>query len=343
MVKIALITGIGGQDGSITAELLLNKGYIVHGIIRRTSNFNTQRIDHIFNRIELHYGDLTDSANIFSIIAKVRPHEIYNFAAQSHVKVSSELENYTFQANTIGVLNILQAVKLLGMSKFCKIYQASTSEEFGNATDGTSLLNELSPKMPVSVYGISKLASEHLCRLYRDAYDMFIVSSTLFNHESERRGHTFVTQKIANYVSKYNSNIDMEPLQLGNLDAMRDWGCAKSYCEAIYLMMQNKTPDNYVIATGETHSVREFVQLAFKSINIETESSGTGKNEVIMDKASGKVLVVVNPKYYRDLEINCLIGDAKKAKRELGWEYTKPFEELVDDMVKYAIQRRVKK
>lgn len=223
--RVALITGIGGMDGSIMADYLLNLGYEVHGIIRRSANFNTQKIDHIFDKLTLHYGDLTDTMNIFTIIAKVKPDEIYNFAAQSHVKVSAELENYTLQTNTIGILNILQAVRTLGLESKCKIYQASTSEEFGNMTDGTTLLNEESPRLPVSIYGVSKLAAEHICRVYRDAYNMFIVSSTLFNHEHPRRGATFVTQKISNYVGKYvNNRGEINPLELGNLSSLRDWG-----------------------------------------------------------------------------------------------------------------------
>lgn len=337
--KVALLTGITGMDASIMADLLLSKGYIVHGIIRRTSNFNTQRIEHIFNKLHLHYGDLTDAMNIFSIISKVRPDEIYNFAAQSHVKVSAELENYTIQTNTIGILNILQAVKTLGIEKQCKIYQANTSETFGNQTDGTTLLNEESPKNPVSIYGISKLAAEHICRVYRDAYGMFIVSSTLFNHEGVRRGHTFVTQKIANYVGKYEKHKTNTPLDLGNLSAMRDWGSANDYVEAIWLMMQKSEPDNYVIATGETHSVREFVELAFNEIGIQIEWQNSDVNEIGINYLTGETLVKVNPKYFRDLELDVLIGDASKAKRILGWEPKTTFKELVSQMIKGAIDR----
>lgn len=337
--KVALITGIGGQDGSLMADLLLSKGYEVHGIIRRSSNFNTQRVDHIFNRIHLHYGDLTDALNIFTIISKVRPNEIYNFAAQSHVKVSAELENYTFQTNTLGILNILQAVRTLGMENTCKIYQASTSEEFGNMTDGTTLLDENSPRVPVSIYGVSKLAAEHVCRIYRDAYKMFVVSSTLFNHEGPRRGHTFVTQKITNYVAKYHLGLLNEPLNLGNLNSYRDWGSAKDYVEAVWLMMQQDIPDNYVIATGETHSVKEFVELAFKEIYIDIEWSGEGLDEVGKNKNTGQVLVKVNPKYFRDLELDVLIGNAEKARRVLGWTPKTSFNSLVKEMIQEAIKR----
>ena len=339
--KVALLTGITGMDASIMADLLLSKGYIVHGIIRRSSNFNTGRIEHIFDKVHLHYGDLTDAMNIFSIISKVKPDEIYNFAAQSHVKVSAELENYTIQTNTVGILNILQAVRTLDMEKTCKIYQANTSETYGNQTDGTNLLNEESPKIPVSIYGISKLAAEHICRVYRDAYGMFIVSSTLFNHEGVRRGHTFVTQKIANYVGKYvNKKIDT-PLALGNLSAMRDWGSANDYVEAIWLMMQQETPDNYVIATGETHSVREFVELAFSEIGIKIEWKNHGLDETGINYLTGEILVKVNPKYFRDLELDVLIGDASKAKTILGWQPKTSFNELVSEMVRGAITRHV--
>lgn len=335
-MKKALITGITGQDGSWMAELLLNKGYQVHGIIRRSATFNTQNIDHIFHQLHLFHGDLTDFANVFTIIQKIEPDEIYNFAAQSHVKVSHELEQYTFQVNTLGILNILQSVKHLGLP--CKIYHASTSEMYGNATNGQWLLNEDSPMNPVSIYGISKKASQDICNLYRDAYDMFVVSSILFNHEGSRRGHTFVTQKIANHVAKRFKG-DSRVLELGNLNARRDWGDAKEYCHAIYLMMQQKNPQNYVIATGETHSVREFVELAFRQIGVDIEWKGKGIEEIGIDKHTKETLVIVNPKYYRDIDIDCLIGDASKAKKDLAWENTTSFSTLVSIMVKEAIKR----
>lgn len=337
--KVALITGITGMDGSIIAELLLKKGYTVHGILRRSATFNTQNIDHIFDKLHLHHGDLTDSMNIHNIIAKVMPSEIYNLGAQSHVKVSHDLENYTFNVNTLGVLNILQSVKSLGLEKKCKIYNASTSEMFGNETDGKILLNENSPMHPVSIYGISKKAAQEICNMYRDAYDMYIVSSVLFNHEGSRRGHTFVTQKIANYVAKYSVLKHNRPLQLGNLNARRDWGSANIYMEAVYLMMHQKKPENFVIATGETHSVREFVELAFKEIGVEVEWRGTGVNEIGVRKDTDEVLVQVNSKYYRDIDIECLIGDASKAKKVLGWSYNLEFKDLVKEMVLAAVQR----
>jgi GDPmannose 4,6-dehydratase len=281
--------------------------------------------------------------NIHNIISKVKPCEIYNLGAMSHVAVSADLENYTFQVNTLGVLNILQSVRNLGLDKSCKIYSASTSEIYGNITDGSFKLNEESPQNPCSVYAISKYASQQLCNMYRDAYGMFVVNSLLFNHEGPRRGHTFVTQKIADYVAKYNKSIktesEIQPLQLGNLNARRDWGSAKNYVEAIYLMLQQEKPDNFVIATGETHSVREFVELAFKEIGITIKWEGSGVDEKGIDSISGKTIVKVNPKYYRDIDIECLIGDSSKAQKVLGWKPTTTFNKLVTIMVAAAIER----
>jgi GDPmannose 4,6-dehydratase len=338
---VALITGITGMDGSTMAELLLSKGYEVHGIIRRASNFNTQRIDHIFDKVQLHYGDLTDSGNILQIISRVRPTEIYNFAAQSHVKVSCELENYTFQVNTIGFLNILQAIRVLGMEKETKIYMANTSECFGNVTDGTVLLTENSPLQPVSPYGISKVAAHHLANYYRDAFGMFVVSSILLNHEGERRGPTFVTQKIARHVAHFyhlsQKGHTCKPLHLGNLNAKRDWGYSNDYMDAVYRMMQYQKPDNYLLATGEEHSVKEFVELAFRDINVEVVWDGEGVNERGYNKETGDVLVEVNPKYYRPIDIEHLVGDASKARNVLGWEPKVTFRELVHKMVQHQI------
>jgi GDPmannose 4,6-dehydratase len=346
--KVALITGITGMSGSFLAEILLEKGYIVHGIMRRSATFNTQNIDHIFDKLNLHYGDLTDAMNIFNIISKVRPCEIYNMGAMSHVKVSHDIENYTFQTNTLGVLNILQSVKNLGMAQTCKIYQASTSEIFGNITDGSFKLNEDSPQNPCSVYAISKYASQQLCNMYRDAYDMFVVNALLFNHESSRRGGTFVTKKITDYVGKYyktdksgfdKSGFDKSgPLQLGNLNAKRDWGSAREYMKCVYLMLQQEIPKNYVVATGETHSVREFVELAFKEINVEIIWQGVGVDEIGIKKGTGDIIVKVNPKYYRDIDIECLIGDSSKAKKELGWTYDLSFNDLVKEMVQASLK-----
>ena len=340
--KVALVTGICGQDGSTLAELLLEKGYIVHGIIRRSATFNTQNIDHIFDKLHLHHGDLTDSMNVFNIISKVKPSEIYNLAAMSHVKVSHDIENYTFQTNTLGILNILQSVKNLGMEKTCKIYQASTSEIFGNVTDGSFKLNEDSPQNPCSVYAISKYAAQQLCNMYRDAYGMFVVNSLLFNHESPRRGGTFVTKKITNYIGKYYKNNTIKPLELGNLNAKRDWSHAKDMCYGIFLMLQQEKPKNYVLSNDTTHSVREFVELAFKEIGIEIVWQGSGVNEVGIRKGTENdlephVIVKVNPKYYRDIDIECLIGDSSRARNELKWLPKYSFEDLVKEMVVAAI------
>ena len=335
--KTALIIGCNGMDGSLMCDLLLAKGYVVHGIIRRASNFNTQRLEHIFHLVKLHYGDVTDAGSLIQIIQRVQPDEIYDFAAQSHVKVSCELENYTFQANTIGVLNVLQAVKTLGLGKRTKVYIASTSETFGNVTDGTRLLTEKTEMLPVSPYGISKLAAYHLANYYRDAFGMFVVSSVLLNHEGPRRGHTFVTQKIAQHVGKYFlfGGKDVKPLQLGNLNAKRDWGNAEDYVHGVYLMLQHDVPDNYILATGEEHSVREFVELAFGHIGVEIHWEGEGESEVGKD-TSGQVLVEVNPKYYRPIDIHHLVGDYSKAKHVLGWEPKTTFPELVKLMVDAA-------
>jgi GDPmannose 4,6-dehydratase len=340
--KVALVTGITGMDGSFLAELLLEKGYIVHGIIRRSATFNTQNIDHIFDKLHLHHGDITDSMNIHNIISRVRPCEIYNLCAMSHVKVSHDIENYTFQANTLGVLNILQSVKNLGMKKTCKIYSASTSEIFGNITDGSFKLNEDSPQNPCSVYAISKYAAQQLCNMYRDAYGMFVVNSLLFNHESPRRGGTFVTKKITNYVGKYYKNNSIKPLELGNLNAKRDWSHAKDMCYGIFLMLQQETPKNYVLSNDTTHSVREFVELAFKEIGIEIVWQGSGVNEVGIRKGTENdlephIIVKVNPKYYRDIDIECLIGDSSRARNELKWLPKYSFEDLVKEMVVAAI------
>jgi len=366
--KVWLITGSTGMDSSHFFDLLLEKGYTnIHGTMRRSATFNTQNIDHIFDKLQLHYADLTDPMNIHNIIAKAKPDYIVHMAAQSHVKVSHDLENYTFQTNTLGTLSILQSVRSLGLEKTCKIYTASTSEMYGNTTDGNILLNEDSLMNPVSIYGISKKAAQEICNMYRDAYGMFVVSSVLFNHEGPRRGHTFVTQKIADYVAKYNKNMPfggcgspsgklanksrknhaldkIGQLQLGNLSARRDWGSAKIYMEAVYKMLQQEKPQNFVIATGETHSVREFVELAFKEINIEIVWKNTGVDEVGIKKGTEDdpephIIVKVNPKYFRDIDIECLIGDSSRARNELNWRPKYSFENLVSEMVKAAIER----
>jgi GDPmannose 4,6-dehydratase len=314
----------------------------LHGTMIRSATFNTQNIDHIFDKLKLHYCDLTDSMNIHNIITKVRPDYIVNYAAMSHVKVSHDIENYTFQVNTLGVLNILQSVKNLGMEKTCKIYQASTSEIFGNITDGSFKLNEDSPQNPCSVYAISKYAAQQLCNMYRDAYGMFVVNSLLFNHESPRRGGTFVTKKITNYVGKYYKNNSIEPLELGNLNSKRDWSHAKDMCYGIFLMLQQETPKNYVLSNDTTHSVREFVELAFKEIGIEIIWRGTGVDEVGIEKGTENdlnphIIVKVNAKYYRDIDIECLIGDSSRARNELKWLPKYSFEDLVKEMVQSSL------
>lgn len=361
MQKVALIFGANGQDGSYLCELLLEKGYTVHGTIRRTSTINTERIDHIFEFIHLHYVEITDAFSVIELIKKVNPDEIYNFAAISHVKIASEMELYTLQSNTIGVLNILKSVMLLDMKNKTKIYQASTSEmygnsdEFNNTSNNTSnnnsdddieildsasgsLLHENSYKEPCSIYGISKMSAHYICEMYKKAHKMFIVSSILFNHEGPRRGHNFVTKKIANYVAEYKlreqyKNEKCRPLILGNLDAKRDWGHARDYVEAIYMMMQKDEPENYVIATGETHSVREFVEESFKCIDIQIEWKGTGLDEIGLKKGTNIILVKVSNIYYRDIDIKCLIGDNTKAKEQLSWRPKVTFKELVKEMI----------
>lgn len=340
--KVWLITGVCGMDGSHLCDYLLAKGYKnIHGTMRRSATFNTQNIDDIFNQLTLHYCDLTDAMNIHNIIKKVQPDYIVNFAAQSHVKVSHDLEDYTFRVNTLGLLYILQSVRSLNLDQKCRIYHASTSEMFGNETDGSKHLTEESKRSPVSIYGISKVAAENLCEMYKNAYNMFIVTSTLFNHEGPRRGKIFVTRKISSYVAKYyNNKGNLPPLQLGNLNASRDWGLSSDYIDAVYKMLIQKTPENYVIATGETHSIREFVELAFKVIDIDIEWKGHGVNEVGIDKNTGNILVQVNPKYFRDIDIECLIGDYSKAKSLLDWSPETSFKELVEIMVQSDIKNK---
>lgn len=336
--KVWLITGATGQDASHLFDFLLSKGYKnLHGIIRRSSTFTTQRIDHIFNKLCLHYGDMTDCMSLYNIINKVKPDYIVNTAAQSHVAVSSELENYTIQVNTVGVLNLLQCVK--NIKPECKIYQCGTSEEWGNATDGSKLLNEQTPKNPVSIYGVSKLAAEHICNIYRDAYNMFVVCGTLLNHEGIRRGGTFISAKISDYVGNYYNHKVEKPLEIGNLYAKRDWSDARDMVRGIYLMLLQTSPKNYVLGSGECYSVKEFIEYAFNVINIKIKWIDQGINEKGIDNETGQVLVKVNPKYYRDIDINCLIGDASAARKELGWEPSISFQNMVKTMVEEAIKK----
>ena len=333
IAKVALITGITGQDGSYLAELLLQKGYEVHGIVRRSSLINTHRIDHIYKRIHLHYGDLTDATNLIGVIKKVEPHEIYNLGAQSHVKVSFETPEYTGQVDGLGTLRILEAVRLLGMQDDVRIYQASTSELYGlvQAVPQT----ETTPFYPRSPYGVAKLYGYWIVKNYRESYGMHCSSGILFNHESPRRGETFVTRKITRGLSQISVGLQ-DVLYLGNLDAKRDWGHAKDFVEAMYLMLQQDEPDDYVIATGEQFSVRDFVNKAAPYFGLRLEWQGEGLNEVAVDKISKRTVVAVDEKYFRPAEVESLLGDPTKAKEKLGWEPTTTFDQLVEDMCIYG-------
>ena len=331
--KVALITGITGQDGSYLAELLLEKGYEVHGIVRRSSLINTHRIDHIYKKIHLHYGDLTDATNLIGVIKKVEPHEIYNLGAQSHVKVSFETPEYTGQVDGLGTLRVLEAVRLLGMQDEVRIYQASTSELYGlvQAVPQT----ETTPFYPRSPYGVAKLYGYWIVKNYRESYGMHCSSGILFNHESPRRGETFVTRKITRGLSQISVGLQ-DVLYLGNLDAKRDWGHAKDFVEAMWLMLQQDEPDDYVIATGQQYSVREFVDKAAPYFGLNLEWQGEGLNEVAVDKISKRVVVAVDEKYFRPAEVESLLGDPTKAKEKLGWEPTTTFDQLVEDMCIYG-------
>ena len=333
MSKVALITGITGQDGSYLAELLLELKYEVHGIVRRSSLINTHRIDKIYEDIHLHYGDLTDATNMISVIQKVQPDEIYNLGAQSHVKVSFELPEYTGQVDGLGTLRVLEAVRLLGMEKKTRIYQASTSELYGlvQATPQT----ETTPFHPRSPYGVAKLYGYWIIKNYREAYNMHCSSGILFNHESPRRGETFVTRKITQGLSRISVGLQ-NVLYLGNLDAKRDWGHAKDYVEAMWMMLQQDEPDDYVIATGEQHSVREFVEAAAPIFGLNIEWMGEGLDEIGIDKTTKRTIVAVNEKYFRPAEVESLLGDATKAKEKLGWEPKTTFKQLVEDMCIYG-------
>jgi len=331
--KVALITGITGQDGSYLAELLLEKGYEVHGIVRRSSLINTHRIDHIYKNIHLHYGDLTDATNLIGVIKKVEPHEIYNLGAQSHVKVSFETPEYTGQVDGLGTLRVLEAVRLLGMQDEVRIYQASTSELYGlvQAVPQT----ETTPFYPRSPYGVAKLYGYWIVKNYRESYGMHCSSGILFNHESPRRGETFVTRKITRGLSHISVGLQ-DVLYLGNLDAKRDWGHAKDFVEAMWLMLQQDEPDDYVIATGQQYSVREFVDRAAPYFGLRLEWQGEGLNEVAVDKITKRTVVAVDEKYFRPAEVESLLGDPTKAKQKLGWEPTTTFDQLVEDMCIYG-------
>ena len=328
-MKVALITGITGQDGSYLAELLLEKDYQVHGIVRRASLINTDRIDHIYDSITLHYGDLTDSTNLVRIIQKVKPDEIYNLGAQSHVKVSFEMPEYTADVDAVGTLRVLEAVRLLGMEDRVRIYQASTSELYGLVQETPQ--SETTPFYPRSPYGVAKIYGYWITKNYREAYGMYACTGILFNHESPRRGETFVTRKITRGL-KAISEGKQKVLYLGNLDALRDWGHARDYVEAMWLMLQQETPDDYVIATGKQYSVRQFVEKSARYFGYDIEWYGKGEDEIGIDKKTKKTIVAVNSKYFRPAEVETLLGDPTKAKNELGWEPKTTFEKLIEEM-----------
>lgn len=351
MAKTALITGITGQDGSFLAEFLIDKGYEVHGIMRRSSSFNTGRIEHLYldewvrdmkkkRLVNLHWGDMTDSSSLIRIIQTVQPDEIYNLAAQSHVKVSFDVPEYTADADALGTLRMLEAVRILGMEKKTRIYQASTSELFGKVQEVPQ--KETTPFYPRSPYGVAKQYGFWITKNYRESYGMFAVNGILFNHESERRGETFVTRKITLAAARIAQGYQ-DKLYLGNMDAMRDWGYAKDYVECMWLILQHETPEDFVIATGEYHSVREFCTLAFRKAGIELEWKGSGVDEVGIDRATGRELVAVDSKYFRPAEVEQLLGDPTKAKTLLGWNPRKTsFEQLVSIMIEHDM-RFVKK
>ena len=337
MGKVALITGVTGQDGAYLAELLLSKGYTVHGIKRRSSLFNTNRIDHLYKdqhekqvNFFLHYGDLTDSTNLIRIIQETKPDEIYNLAAQSHVKVSFEAPEYTANADAIGTLRILEAIRILKLENKTRFYQASTSEMYGYVQEVPQ--KETTPFYPRSPYGVAKVYGFWITKNYREAYNMYACNGILFNHESPIRGETFVTRKITRAVAKIHLKLQ-EKLFLGNLDAERDWGHAKDYVEGMWRMLQQEKADDYVLATGVKITVRKFVELAFAEVGIQVKWEGKGVDEKGIDPKTNKVIVEVDPKYFRPTEVDLLIGDASKAKKELGWEPKHTLEQLVKEMV----------
>ena len=342
MAKVALITGVTGQDGSYLAELLIEKGYEVHGIIRRSSSFNTERIEHLYfeqwvrdmkqrRALNLHYGDLTDSSSLIRIIQQIQPDEIYNLAAQSHVKVSFDVPEYTAEVDATGTLRLLEAVRILGLEQRTRIYQASTSELYGLVQEIPQ--RETTPFYPRSPYGVAKLYGYWITKNYRESYGMFAVNGILFNHESERRGETFVTRKITLAAARIAQGMQ-DKLYLGNLDALRDWGYARDYVECMWLMLQHDQPEDFVIATGEQHSVREFTEKAFREAGIELRWEGSGIEERGIDQATGRVLVEVDPQYFRPAEVETLLGDPSRAKQLLGWNPQKTsFDELVRLMV----------
>ncbi len=336
--KTALIVGVTGQDGAYLSEFLLNKGYVVHGIKRRSSSLNTSRIDHLYkdlhtktnSRFILHYGDITDASNMMALLQKIQPHEVYNLAAQSHVQVSFELPSYTAQVDGIGTLNIIEGIRSLGLVNKTKFYQASTSELFGKVQETPQ--KETTPFYPRSPYAVAKLYGYWITKNYREAYNIFACNGILFNHESPIRGETFVTKKITHAVARIKYGLQ-DVLYLGNLHAKRDWGHARDYVEAMWLMLQQEKPEDFVIATGETHTVQEFVTQAFQEVGIALVWQGEGLNEVAIDQATGKAVVKVDPKYFRPTEVDLLLGDATKARTLLGWQPKTTFNELVKEMI----------
>lgn len=346
-MKIALITGINGQDGSYLAELLLEKGYEVHGIIRRSSTFNTERIEHLYidslikdlhkdKKIKLHYGDMTDATSLIRLVQEIRPDEIYNLAAQSHVKVSFDMPEYTAETDGVGTLRLLEAIRICGLEKTTRIYQASTSELYGKVQEVPQ--TETTPFYPRSPYGVAKLYAYWITKNYRESYGMYAVNGILFNHESERRGETFVTRKITLSASRIKHGIQ-DKLYLGNLDSLRDWGYAKDYVECMWLMLQQDTPEDYVIGTGVQYSVRYFCELAFKEAGIELVWKGENENEIGVCAATGKTIIEVDPNYYRPAEVESLLGDPTKARTQLGWNPSKTsIEELVRIMMQHDLQ-----
>jgi len=345
-MKKALITGITGQDGSYLAEFLLEKGYEVHGIKRRSSSFNTARIDDLFQdphaidvKLFLHYGDMTDATNLIRIIQQIQPDEIYNLAAQSHVQVSFEMPEYTSNTDALGPLRILEAIRILGLDKKTKFYQASTSELYGLTEESPQ--KETTSFYPRSPYGVAKLYAYWITVNYRDAYGIFACNGILFNHESPRRGETFITRKITMAATRIKLGLQAK-LYLGNLNSKRDWGHSKDAVRAMWLILQQPNPDDYVIATGEQHSVREFCEIAFRKVDIDLEWQGEGLNEKGIDKETKKILIEVDHRYFRPAEVESLLGDSTKAKENLGWESKISFEELIEEMINFDLQEAEK-
>jgi len=336
MRKTALLTGITGQDGSYLAELLLEKGYEVHGIIRRSSSFNTGRIAHIFDKVHLHYGDLVDSSNLVSIMAKVRPDEVYNLGAQSHVKVSFEEPEYTSQTDGAGTLRILEAIRTVGLEKTTRFYQASTSELYGKVQEVPQ--KETTPFYPRSPYAVAKLYAYWIVVNYREAYDMYGCNGILFNHESPRRGGTFVTKKVTSTIARIKAG-RASRLTIGNLDSKRDWGHARDYVEAMWMMLQQEKPEDFVIATSKQYSVRQLITLCCELVGIMIEWRGEGLSEEGIDKATNKVLVQVSEKYFRPTEVETLLGDPAKAKKAIGWTPKTSFKQLIIEMMEYDMKQ----